>query len=142
VLVIAVAFGDLFGRILRYAGAALLLGAGLAAVLSDPPWLAGLPPVMLVAYPLMVAGVALVCGYLVKNRWYYAAAAGTLVCWAVAAAKVTYLALRHRVVGLDYIVAGLASLALALLISLWKTGWPQRSLGRWSGAASREGRER
>ena len=141
VLVIALVFGDLFARILRYAGAALLLGAGLAAVVSDPPWLAALPQGLLTVYPPIIAGVAAVYGYLVSNRWYYVAAAGTLVCWSVIGGKATYLVVRHLVVGLDYIVAGLASLALALLISLWKTGWPRRSLERWTHAAPRESGE-
>jgi hypothetical protein len=141
VLVIAAVFGDRFARVLRHAGAVLLLGAGLAAVVGDPPWLAGLPPTLRANYPLMVAAVAVVYGYLVKNRWYYAAAAGTLVCWSVAGGKATYFALRHLVAGLGYIVAGLASLALALLISLWKTGWPRRLLDRWPRAGRQANRE-
>lgn len=134
---IGAAFNDDLGRFLRGAGAAMLLVAGAAATLAGPEAVAGVPPALVRAYPLMLAAVAVGYGLLVGHRAYLAAAAAGLGCWLTVAGWGVYGLIRRHVAGLDHITLGLASLALATAISLLKAGAWQRWHARRQARLSR-----
>jgi hypothetical protein len=78
-------------------------------------------------YPLAALGVAVLYGWLVRNRWYFLSAAAVFACWAGTFGWQAYHGLRRAMAGLDYLLAGLALFAVAMLISLAKAGL----LPRW-----------
>ncbi len=82
-------------------------------------------------YPLAVAVVALGYALLVRNAWYYAAAAGSLCCWLGAFGWDAFRQARRTIAGLDYIVCGVASFFVALALSLAKMGVFRRLRHRW-----------
>jgi hypothetical protein len=134
VLIVGAAFDDALARLLRTAGAALVVLACLAVMLvpSDHP--AMLLPWEREAYPLIM--VALLAGYglLVGHRFSVRAAGLVLVCWLAAAGWRGYLYLRLLVVGLDYLAVSLTLFALAVLVSLGKSGVLSRRLAGRGGA--------
>ena len=136
-MAIGAAFNDDLGRLLRGAGAAMLLLAGAAATLGRPDSVAGVPPALIRAYPLMLAGIAAGYGLMIGHRAYLAAAAAGLGCWLTVAGWGIYGLMRRHVAGLDHITLGLTSLALAMIISLMKAGALQRWLARRQGRLTR-----
>jgi len=130
VLVVGAVFRGRVARFLQYLGAALILTAGVVALIGDPRLLGNPPPMMLSVYPTLAVVVAIVYGYFVANRWYYAAAFGCLSCWLALVGWHGYRLLRQSIVGLDHIACGVLFFLLAMLISLTKTGFPQRWLPR------------
>ena len=129
-LAIGAAFDDTLGRLLRGAGALMMLLASVAAASDMADSFAPVPPAVMRTYPVGVAAVALIYGQAIGSRAYRAVAAASLGFWLTATGWQGYAALRRSVVGLDQIAAGLASLLLAALISLTKAGAVQRWLSR------------
>ena len=128
VLVVGAVFRDKFAEFLRFAGAILIFFSAIYSFGYYSPLFRGLPESWVVAYPLAVAAVAVVYGYLVRIRLYYGVAGTVLVCWLATRGWRAYLYLRQFMAGLDYIAWGLASFLVAIWISLLKAGLPQRWL--------------
>jgi hypothetical protein len=125
---VGAAFDDYLGRVLRGLAAALVFLGCLASlsVQVDLPW--GLPPWAGAAYPLAMAVVLVGYGLLLRHRPSIAVAGLVVVCWLATAGWQGYRLLRQLVLGLDYIVVSLALFALAVLISLGKSGLLNRSV--------------
>jgi hypothetical protein len=134
VLGVGAVFDDALGRMLRTAGAALVLLACLAALTGRLERAGSVPPWVPVAYPPLMAAVLAGYGRLLGHRPSLAAATLALSGWLAALGWRGYGSLRQVIVGLDCIALGLALLALAELISLAKGGllpWPiARGKGR------------
>ena len=129
-LVVGAVFRDDAGRAIQSLGAAALLF--LVAVTLCPTEATSRPPQWLLTYyPLAVAVVALAYGRLVKNPWHYAAAAGSFCCWLGAFGWDVFLQARRMIAGLDYLVCGVASFFVALVLSLAKMGVFRRLRDRW-----------
>jgi hypothetical protein len=107
-----------------------MLTAGVAYVTIDPKLLDHPPSALMAVYPALVMAASLAYGRLVRNRWYFASALGTLGSWLAVRSWRTYRHVRQAVSGLDYIAWGILFFPLALLISLSKAGLPQRWLAR------------
>jgi len=129
-LLVGALFRGAAARALQYAGAAVLLAAGVAAILVEPERLGDVPPMLLAVYPGMAAMTAVLYGLVVRNRTYYLAAAATLTVWTMVTTWGTYRQLRLLIAGLDKIALGIVSLLVGLAISLIKLGLPQRWLLR------------
>ena len=130
VLILGAIFRDGFARVLQSLGAVLLVLAASTATLAGPrllPEAASLVPTL---YPLAAALLAFACGYLLARWLCFLAALGSLGVSLLAGGWHLYAFLRPRVVGLDYVLGGLASLLVAGLISFWKTGVPRRWAAR------------
>jgi hypothetical protein len=78
---------------------------------------------------IAVAGFQVGLGVWRREVWRVVAGGVVPAGWAVIAGWRGYVALRSQVPGLDYLVAGLALLPAAVLVSLAKAG----VLGRWAG---------
>jgi hypothetical protein len=126
VLFAGLVFRDEFAEALRYIGALLLLIAGLNSLRLTPSSIPGLPEVWLLVYPLLLAAVAAVYGYLAHNQFHYVVAGLLPGIWLLLRGWAGYLWLRHLLPGLNFIAWGLISLAVAVWISLLKMGLPQR----------------
>jgi hypothetical protein len=137
VMLVGAAFSGPFARWLQHAGAVLLLLGAVAAVTGSPVVTGDLPPAWLSVYAVAAILTALGYGYLVRNRLYLASAAAGVVYWLALGSMQGYRQLRPVVSGLDYILSGLLSLVVAMLISLAKMGAPQRWLAHY-----RQGRRR
>jgi hypothetical protein len=131
VLWIGAAFRDPFARVLKQLGAVALLAAGLAAIVLDPVVWGDVPAWTVTWYPVFAAVVAAAYGWLVQSWFYYLAASGGAACWAALAVGRLYLYLRQLMVGLDYVLGGLAFLLLAAAISLTKSDVVRRRLAAW-----------
>ncbi|HEV3340255.1 MAG TPA: hypothetical protein VG125_07855 [Pirellulales bacterium] len=136
ILVVGSLPDDRFARRLQHVGAVLLIAcaagwaawlAGPAARVTEPSW--GTLPAY--AYPVAAAALAVCYGRFVRNRVYLVAAAVDLVLWSVVAGDRVYSLLRTLLAGLDYLLLGALSFAVAALISLMKTGLPQRLWSRY-----------
>jgi hypothetical protein len=128
VLAVGAAFrNSALGRSLRTAGAALVLLAGLAALFVRLDLPDGVAPWALVAYPLVLAALLAGYGVLLRHRPSLGSAVTVLACWLAVAGWRGYSSLRQVVTGLDHIAGSLALFAVAVLISLGKSGL----LGRW-----------
>ncbi len=125
-LLVGVLFRDAVGRWIQGLGAACLLCLALVTVACDPSTLGNPPHWLLVLYPLLAGTIALVYGLLVKNPWCFASAVGCLCGWLAASGWSSYRQARRSIVGLDYIVWGIVSFVLAILVSLSKTGLLRR----------------
>jgi hypothetical protein len=75
---------------------------------------------------LMMAIVAVAYGSLVDNKRYFAAAAACAALWSLVVGQRLYDLGRQLLAGFDYLLLGAGSFAIAALISLLKTGLPQR----------------
>ncbi len=119
--------GDL-ALVLRSAGAFGLLIATMAVMSGEPRFCEPIPTAFRPAYPVLIATVAVVYGWFVGG-WTFHGVAGLVVTGLAAnyGAK-WYVLLRQHISGLDRISIGLASFLIAILISLWKAGLPQRWL--------------
>jgi hypothetical protein len=130
VLVLGAAFDDPFARLLRTAGAALVLLACLAALSGRFDRPESVPPWMLAAYTPTLAALLAGYGVLLRHRASRIAAALALAGWLAALGWRTYDSLRQVVLGLDFIASGIVLLALAELISLVKAGLFPWQVGR------------
>jgi len=129
-LLIGALFDDVFAHWLRSAAAVLMVLAGLTTQFFALDLPTDLPVWIWQVYPLFVATVLGGYGWLLRHRLAQAGAVLVFTAWLVAAAWHGYFALRHFVRGLDYLVLSLAVFALAILISLGKSGL----LAQWIGA--------
>jgi len=131
VLVVGAVFHDALGRRVQNLGAAAILLLALAAATCPPSFFNNPPHTWLALYPLFAAGGAVAYGFLVKNRWYYACALGSVCVWLAGTGWNTYRQVRHAIVGLGYIVWGVVFFLVAMIVSLSKMGVPQRVYERW-----------
>jgi len=135
VLGIGALFDGPLGRWFRTAGAALVLVAALAGLcgLVDVP--DSLPPWVVEVYPLVLAVLLAAYGWLLGHWPSLVVAVVVLGCALVLIGWQGYLLLRQVVAGLDYLGLSLLLFALAVLISLAKSG----VLRRYAVAREREG---
>ena len=133
-LLVGALFDDAFAHWLRSAAAVLMIFAGLTSQFFALELPTDLPVWIWQVYPLFMATVLGGYGWLLHHRLAQAGAVLVFTTWLIAAAWHGYLALRHFVRGLDYLVLSLAVFALAVLISLGKSGL----LARWIGARHRK----
>src|SRR5579871_3896910 len=116
-------------------------------MLSGLPVLVGnLHPAWRWGYPLGLAAMAMIYGHIAGGWAFHAVAAGIVAGVMSLFGSGWYALLRRQVAGLDRIAWGLASFAVAALISLGKAGLLRRWLERarpWMAArARRSGRRR
>jgi hypothetical protein len=133
VLAIGARAGDRFARVWQGVGVALLLLLVLvwAVIVTDsrfsPGW-------ALSVYPLAVALVAAVYGWLVANRAYRAVVVISSCAWLGIGFWHGYQLARQALAGFSYLVGGAVCFLIAAMISLIKAGVPQRW---WSNGAPR-----
>lgn len=130
ILVVGAVFRDARGRWVQNLGAATILLFALTAANFAYRRPAELPNAVLAIYPPSAAVVAVVYGFLVKNRWYYTGAIGSLFGWSAGTGVSVYRYVRNAVVGLNYIVLGAVFFLVAIAVSLSKIGLLQRLLLR------------
>jgi hypothetical protein len=126
VLIVGAVFDDALATVLRLVGTTLLLTASLTAIFAEPP--SFLPGWMPVAYPLCMACALAIYAKLLgywPALWF---AVLIPVCWLIFAGVRGYVVLRQIVRGLDYLAVSLALFAVAVLISLAKSGILSRRL--------------
>jgi hypothetical protein len=117
-LVLGVMFDDLFAKLLRAAGVAGVVAACLAVsfgAFDVPPWLRW-------SYPPALAVALIAYGALVRQQFAWLAAGVVAAVWLMTVVGQSYLALRQRVIGLDYLSVSLLFFALAVVVSLAKSG--------------------
>lgn len=131
VLLIGLVFKNDFARLLQYAGALALLVLSVLVLVRNPESLGDPPPWAIYSYPLACVVLAVPLGWLAHNRMFHWVAAGCAASWLTAVGVQLYQALHGRLIGLDQLVWGLAFFLVAMLISLWKAGLPQRWLKRF-----------
>lgn len=142
VLALGTRADDRFARVWQGFGAALLVlpVVAWAVIVTDPRF--SPPPApwnwAMGAYPLTLALVAAGYGRLVGNRAFRAVAATDVCVWTGAAAWYGYDRAQQALAGLRYLVGGAVCFLVAALISLIKTGLPQRW---WSQRRLRMSRE-
>jgi len=126
ILIVGAAFDDFFGRLLRNVAAALIFLGCLASLFIpfNLPW--GLPPWSIGAYPLMMAGLLVGYGLLLRHRPSLTIAGLVLAFWLMTAGWQGYQFLRQLFLGLDYIAISLGLFGLAVLVSLGKSGLLRR----------------
>jgi hypothetical protein len=122
VLIIGAAFDDALGRLLRTAGAWLVLLACLFVLSGRFDRPESVPLWVLTVYPPTMAALLAGYGRLLHHRVSRIAAALALMGWLAAIGWQTYGSLRRVILGLDFIATGLVMLALAELISVAKAG--------------------
>jgi hypothetical protein len=79
-------------------------------------------PLVLLSYPLAMAALLLVYGWLLDRRFCLGAAGVILAGWLTLAGWRGYCWLRQVVLGLDHLLLSLALFAVTVLISLAKSG--------------------
>ena len=129
-MLLGAVFTSRFARWLQHAAAALLGIGAIVALTGSPAQLGNVPPHWLVIYPAVVILAATAYGWLVRNRLYFVSATATLLCWLGIGSVEGYRQLRPVISGLGYILGGAVSLAVAMAISLGKSGYLQRRAER------------
>ena len=125
---------DEWGEFLRQCGGVGLLLASMAAIAGEPHLAAVIPPAWLGAYPIFMAAIAAAYAILIGSRFFFLFPAAILAALVLMFGSKGYIQLRRQITGLDRITLGLASFLVAALISLWKSGVPQR----WHKARGRD----
>jgi hypothetical protein len=121
-LIVGAAFEDALARSLRVLAAGLLLLSCQAAMV-DPFNVTGrLPSWLVTAYPPMTAVLLAGYAWLLGHRVSLGISTLTLASWLVQVGWNGYLELRAAVRGLDHILLSLLLFALAVLVSLAKSG--------------------
>ena len=77
-LVVGAVFHDPLGKLVQAAGTYTIFALSLVATQASPSSLGNPPAMLLLCYPFVAAVAAAAYGLLVRNRWYYAAATGTI----------------------------------------------------------------
>ena len=131
ILVVGAIFRDALGKRIQELGALSLFLLAFAVAKCDPSSLGNPPHAILILYPLLAAAVAVLYGLVMKNRWYFLSAAGSLGSWLLMVGWSAYRQSRQTMAGLDYVVWGALSFLAALAVSLSKMGIPQRLYARW-----------
>ena len=138
VLAVGAAFDNPLGRALRVGGAVVMLAACLAVAFGRAPMPAEVPPWAGAAYPLalavLLAGYAWRIGYRPGLLLAGLALSGCLI----AAVWRGYAVLHEEVPGLDYLAVSLAFFAVAVLVSLGKSGVLTRWVLAWRGQVPEE----
>lgn len=122
VLAVGGIFADAFARLLRTAGACLVLPGCLVAMLTSAKGGPPCPPWLIEAYPLLMASILLGYYWFLDHRLSLVIAILITSGWLSAMAWHGYWFLRQAIVGLDYLVLSLTLLGLAFVISLGKSG--------------------
>ena len=117
-LIVGAAFDDVLGEFLRAAG----LIAALLACLAVTMGVTGAPPWVALSYPPAMAALLVGYGLLLRQSAWVVAAVMALLAFGAGAGWRGYLVLRQAVAGLDHMVVGLALFALAVVVSLGKSG--------------------
>jgi hypothetical protein len=125
-LLLGAAFEDRLAQILRLL-VALLVFLACLVVMAGWPWPAELSAWGRIVYPLILGLLLLGYGLLLSHRTTWSVAALVLLGTLALASWWGYFALRQVVPGLDFLTLSLALFALALLVSLGKSGL----LSRW-----------
>jgi hypothetical protein len=131
-LAIGACFDDALARLLRRLAPAAIVLACFLVMLSNRQT-EEVPPLAPLAYLLMMAALLAGYGWLLGQRFSLVVAAAILAGWLATASWRGYGWLRHRVLGLDHILLSLALFAVAVLVSLAKSG----ILPRWLAARMR-----
>lgn len=133
-LIVGWVFDDELARSLRFIGPSVALLACLAVMLLPlkPP--ESLPAWVPRFYPLVMAILLAGYGYWLWHPPTLVIAGVILVAWSAASGWHIYRVMRSLIVGLDYLVLSLIVFALAIVISLAKSGL----LSRWQGSQGEE----
>ncbi len=126
VLLLPLLFEDRFARVLEYLAAVVLLVCGVTAAFGSSLAIGRVPATVYDVYPGFAIAAALVFGWLLKNRLYYALAAVTALCWGLGRGGGLYGRVRRTLPGLPYLIIALAVFAVALVISLLKARGARR----------------
>lgn len=121
-MIVGAAFDDAFARLLRVLGGLGLLLACQAVLFGKVDRLADLPWWVAEFYPPVVATILAVYGFALGHVLSLILAAGVLGSWLTVLGVRGYRALRQFVVGLDYLAWSFALFAVAMLVSLAKSG--------------------
>jgi hypothetical protein len=121
ILLIGALFDDAFARSLRMFGASLGLCACVTAVMI-PESFSKLPPWVVEIYPPAMAVLIAVYGLLAACRPALLMGGFGLTPWLASLGLRGYGSLRQLVLGLDYLLVSLTLFAMALGISLFKSG--------------------
>lgn len=130
-LVVGAVFHDPLGKLVQAAGAYTIFALSLVATQASPSSLGNPPAMLLLCYPFVAAVAAAAYGLLVKNRWYYAAATGTICAWMAGSGWNSYCRARRTISGLDNLIWGVLFFFLGLFVSLSKMGVFRRLVSRW-----------
>jgi hypothetical protein len=130
VLLVGAAFDDALARLLRIAGAVVVLVVCMVVMFTriDVSFL--VPPEANETYPLVMAAFLAAYSQLIRHRPALVMGTVVLAGWMAQAGWRAYCSLRVLVAGLDYIALSLALLGLAVAISLNKSG----ARSRWIAA--------
>jgi hypothetical protein len=134
VLIVGAAFRDETGRLLRDAAAALVLLACVLAVFGLMFQPGPIPPWAVLVYPLVMAAMLASYGTFLGHRMSVAVAPLVVVCWVARVAWWGYFVARQVVVGLDHIALSMLLFALAVFISLGKSGLLKQWKAAWAPA--------
>jgi hypothetical protein len=127
VLIVGTVFDDALARLLRLASVVLVGGVCVVVMFVEHPTLANAPQWVVKTYPPVMAVLLAGYGWALSHRVSRYGAALILVGWLAAVGWGGYQGLRQAVAGLDQILLSLATLGLAVLVSLAKSG----QLSRW-----------
>ncbi len=127
VLILGAVFDDTLARLLRLAGAVLILHASVMAMVASWQDRSDIPVYLLAVYPLVLAGIAAGYGSYLRHRPSLVVAGVVLLGWLGAVGLRGYIVLRPFIAGLDYITLSIVLFVVAVGISLYKAGL----LARW-----------
>jgi hypothetical protein len=127
-LILGAIFDDRLSRLLRLAGAVLVLHASIMAMVVSLQGSTDLPAWVIAVYPLLMAGLLSGYGLLLRHKPSLVVVVIVLLCWLGAVGWRGYVVLRQVVTGLDYMTMSLALFAVAVAISLFKAGLLSRLL--------------
>jgi hypothetical protein len=137
-LLIGAGFHDMLASVLRGVAGVLIVLASFVVMLGRAEIPASVPPLMLLVYPLVMAALLAGYGRLLGERSSLRGAALILAGWLSLAGWRGYSWLRQVVLGLDHLLLSLALFAVAVLVSLAKSGTRFRWLARrWELSANR-----
>lgn len=119
-LLIGALFHDALARLLRRLACGLIVLLCLVVMLGRAEAAANVPPLALLAYPLVMAALLAAYGRLLGQRSPLVAALLILTSWLSVAGWRGYGWLRQVVLGLDYLLLSLAFFAVAVFVSLAK----------------------
>lgn len=125
-LALGLAFTDMNGITIRRFGATLILVQSLAGMLQGS-FQQEVPAALPIVYPLCLGILLALYGHLVRDPWILAMAAIILGFWVFKFGWLLYRSIRGIIRGFDYLVAGLTFFAVAVVVSLGKSG----ILSRW-----------
>jgi hypothetical protein len=136
-LIVGAVCSEPLGQLLRGLGAALVLLACVAVTFGEMRRAPTLPPGVIGAYPLLMASILAAYGRLLGHKGPVAVAVLVVASWFAAVGGRAYASWREVVAGLDYLVLSLTLFALAVLISLGKSGVLSRRIAPRDGEVPR-----